>query len=331
MKAVIMRSTGAPDVLEFGDWETPEINSASAVRVRLHAAGVNPVDAKLRSGFFPMEPLPAILGCDGAGVIDAVGDAVSALKTGDEVYFFHGGIAPVAGNYAEYIVLDERFVAHKPKSVDFCQAAAAPLVLLTAWEALFDRMKLDEGQTVLIHGGAGGVGHVAIQLAKHAGARVCTTVSSGEKARFATDLGADFTINYKDVDFVEAALEWTGGRGVDVAMDNVGGALIEQTFGCVRHYGSMVTVAQPDKSIDWSIARQRNLLFGMEMMLSPMLFNLETAQREQTRILDECAKLIDAKKIRIEVSAVLPLKDAVQAHEMIETGSTTGKIVLSIV
>jgi len=330
MKAVIMQAVGEPDVLVYADWETPDIKSPTDVRVKLYAAGVNPIDAKLRGGFYPMEPLPAILGCDGAGVIESVGDAVKNFKPGDEVYFFHGGIAPIPGNYAEYIVLDERFIALKPASLDFHQAAAAPLVLLTAWEALFDRARLNTGQTVLIHAGAGGVGHVAIQLAKHVGASVCTTVSSKEKAALVSRLGADTIINYKETDFVKAVLEWTKGKGVDVAMDNVGGPLIQQTFPGIAHYGDMVTLLQPDNNVDWSVARQRNLRFSMEIMLTPLLFGLEEAQRHQTWILEECAKIIDAGKLSIEVNTVLPLAKAVQAHQMIETGSTTGKIVLSI-
>ena len=246
------------------------------------------------------------------------------------MYFFHGGTGLKQGNYAEYTVLDERFIARKPKSIDFIHAAAAPLVLITAWESLFDRAELTEGQTVLIHAGAGGVGHVAIQLAKQAGAKICTTVSSDDKAKFVSDLGADLAINYKEQDFVEAVMDWTDGQGVDIAMDNVGGPLIEATFPAIKHYGDMVTLLQADTNVDWTVARMRNIRFSMEIMLSPVLFNLIEAQCHQTEILEKCAQFFDNNELSIHVSNTLPLENTIDAHKMIEAGSTTGKIVLTI-
>jgi NADPH2:quinone reductase len=330
MKAMLMTAVGEPGVLNFQDIETPELSGPMDVLVKIKAAGVNPIDTKLRRGFYPMDNLPAVLGCDGAGIVESVGEEVNRFKRGDAVYFFHGGIGPIQGNYAEYIVLDERFVAEKPTLLDFNHAAAAPLVLLTAWEALFDRACLTTGQTVLIHGGAGGVGHVAIQLAKNTGAKVCTTVSTVEKESFVNKLGVDMAINYHEQDFVETVLEWTNGQGVDVAMDTVGGPLIENTFPAIRHYGDMVTLLQPDENVDWTIARQRNLRFSMEIMLSPLLFNLEVAQKHQTWILEECAKLFDSDQLFIHVSKIFNLEQAAEAHCAIEQGSTTGKIVLSL-
>ncbi|HKK15400.1 MAG TPA: zinc-dependent alcohol dehydrogenase family protein [Gammaproteobacteria bacterium] len=330
MKCILVENTGGPDVMQTASVDTPDIEKDTQVRVRLMAAGVNPVDTKLRAGIYPYSELPAIPGCDGAGIIDKVGKAVSHLSEGNEVYFFHGGLGGKTGNYAEYIVLDERFVARKPSSIDFNQAAAAPLVLLTAWEALFDRARLQEDNTVLIHAGAGGVGHIAIQLAKQAGARVCTTISSEEKAEFVRKLGADHVINYRQQDFVEKVLEWTDGKGVDIAMDNVGGELVETTFPAVKPYGDIVTLLQPAKDTDWSVARQRNLRLGFEVMLSPLVLELEDAQRHQTDILNQVADLIDQHQLKIHVSKTLPLDEAVAAHKLIETGSTTGKIVLTV-
>ena len=330
MKAMLMTATGGPEVLQLQEIDKPVITSPTEVLVKLKAAGINPVDSKLRRGLYPVDHLPALLGCDGAGVVDEVGPDVTRFNPEDEVYFFHGGVGPIQGNYAEYIVLDERFVACKPASLDFIHAAAAPLVLLTAWEALHDRARIQDGYTVLIHAGAGGVGHVAIQLAKQAGALVCTTVGSDENASFVKDLGADLAINYKAQDFVAAVMEWTQGRGVDIAMDNVGGAMIDATFPAVCHYGNMVTLLQPDASVDWTVARQRNLRFSMENMLSPLLFNLEEAQIHQTWILEQCATRFDEGKLSIHVNQVLPLEQAAEAHAHIEEGSTTGKLVLSI-
>ncbi len=330
MRAVLINKTGGTDVLELKNIPTPAITHPTDVLVKLKAAGINPVDAKFRRGMYPVNQLPAILGCDGAGIIEAVGKNVKRFKPGDEVYFFHGGIGTGPGNYAEYIVPDERFIARKPATIDFVHAAALPLIFITAWEALHDRARIQSGQSVLIHGGAGGVGHIAIQLAKLAGAKVCTTVSSEKKAAFVKKLGTDKAINYKQQNFVDAVLEWTDGKGVDIAMDNVGGELIQATFPAVKHFGDIVTLLQVPANMDWTVARQRNLRFSFEIMLTPLLFNLEDAQRHQTWILEQCTKLVDEKHLNVHVSEVLPLEQTPLAHQKIETGSTTGKIVLSI-
>ncbi|MCG8325788.1 MAG: zinc-dependent alcohol dehydrogenase family protein [Thiotrichales bacterium] len=330
MQAIHMTAAGGPEVLEQVEVPVPGINTPTGVRVKLHAAGINPVDTKLRSGVYPVEPLPAVLGCDGSGVIDACGDAVRDFKTGDAVYFFHGGLGGSTGNYAEYIVLDERFIAPKPDSVDHLQAAAAPLVLLTAWESLFDRANIKQDDCVLIHAGAGGVGHVAIQLAKHAGARVITTVGSEEKAGFVRELGADEVIYYKDQDFVAETLRLTEDLGADMVMDNVGNGVFERSFAATRVYGDVVTLHLPGRDVDWSIARFRNLRISQEIMLTPLLFGLEEAQRHQTWILNECAGLIDSGKLRVQVSATYSLQDIRLAHQAIESGSTSGKLVIKI-
>ena len=204
------------------------------------------------------------------------------------------------------------------------------MVLLTAWESLYDRAQIKSGQNVFINAGAGGVGHVAIQLAKIAGANVCTTVSSDEKAEFVKSLGADMTINYKEQDFVEAIMDWTDGKGADIVMDNVGGEWIEKSFAAVAHYGHFVTLLLPDKETDWTVARQRNIAIHMEIMLSPLLFDLKDAQKHQTFILEECARHFDNEKLKIHVSKSMPLAEAANAHTEIESGRTTGKIVLTM-
>ena len=330
MHSVLMTKVGAPDVLEYQEIETPEIKSNSELLIRLQAAGVNPLDTKLRQGLYPMDNLPAILGCDGSGIVEAVGSEVSKFKVGDEVYFFHGGIGQIQGNYAEFRTIEERFLAHKPESLSFIEAAAAPLALITAWESLHDRAQIKVGQNVFINAGAGGVGHLAIQLAKIAGANVCSTASTEEKADFVRSLGADMVINYKEQDFVEAVMDWTDGRGVDVVMDNVGGEWIEKSFSAIAHYGHFVTLLQPDKETDWTVARQRNIGIHLEIMLSPLLFDLQDAQKHQTFILEECARYFDEGKLKIHVSKSIPLAEAATAHTDIETGTTTGKIVLTM-
>jgi NADPH2:quinone reductase len=330
MQSVLMARVGLPEVLEYQEIETPEIKSASELLVRLQAAGVNPIDTKLRQGFYPMDNLPVVLGCDGSGIVEAVGSEVSKFKAGDEVYFFHGGIGTIQGNYAEFRTIEERFLAHKPESLNFIEAGGAPLALITAWEALHDRAQIKTGQSVFINAGAGGVGHLAIQLAKIAGASVCSTASSEEKADFVRSLGADMVINYREQDFVEAIMDWTDGKGVDVVMDNVGGAWIEKSFSAVAHYGHFVTLLLPDKETDWTVARQRNIGIHLEIMLSPLLFDLQDAQKHQTFILEECAKHFDNEKLKIHISKSMPLAEAASAHAAIETGTTTGKIVLTM-
>lgn len=331
MRAILMTDVGPADVLQFTQVDDPEISEPTQVKVKLKAVSVNPVDTKLRNrGLFYPDALPAILGCDGAGVVVEVGDKVTRFMPGDEVWFCHGGLGDAPGNYAEFTVLDEKEAEMKPRRMSFEQAAALPLVSITAWESLFDRAGLGARQTVLIHGGAGGVGHVAIQLAKAAGARVCTTVSTDEKANFVRRLGADKIIRYQDSDFVEEVMQWTNGAGVDVVLDSVGGETFQRSLSATKVYGHVNTLLDPGKDIDWKEARNRNLSISFTLMLTPMLMGLAEARRRQGKILHRCAKLSTDFKLKAVVSDVLPLRDAAVAHAMIEQGHVQGKIVLSI-
>ncbi len=333
MKAIVITTAGAPEALQLVELPTPQIQNDTEILIRLHAAGINPIDTKLRSRgtFYPHE-MPAILGCDGAGVVAEIGKEVERFKVGDEVYFCAGGLGKSGtGNYAEFTVVDERWVARKPTSLSFAEAAAAPLVLITAWESLYDRGRLEAGQKVLIHAGAGGVGHVAIQLAKIKGAEVCTTVGSPEKARLARQLGADNTILYKQTDFVQAVLDWTEGEGVDLAFDTIGGKIFYDTVPAVRVYGDLVTILEPNPADgNLKTARSRNLRISLEIMLTPALQGIVAAQLHQTKILEQCATWIDAGKLKIHLSQSFLLQDAPAAHKVIESGSTTGKISLLI-
>lgn len=333
MKAVLMSASGEPEVLQVQEVPEPKIKTDTEILVRLHAAGINPIDTKLRRrGNFYRDQMPAILGCDGAGVVEAVGVAVERFQVGDEVYFCAGGLGKSGtGNYAQLAVVEEHLVAPKPASLSFAEAAAAPLVLITAWEALYDRGRLEAGRKVLIHAGAGGVGHVAIQLAKLRGAQVCTTVSSHEKARLVRQFGADYPIFYQQTDFAEAALNWTGGEGVDLAFDTVGSKVFYDTFAAVRLYGDVVTLLEPDSAnTNWKIARQRNLRISLEIMLTPMLQGIVAAQEHQGNILKHSSSLIDEGKLKIHLGQTFPLQNAAAAHKIMETGSMTGKIALII-
>lgn len=329
MRAVLMTGTGSPDVLQVAEVPAPVLQRNTEVLVRLKAAGVNPIDTKLRQRgtFFP-DRMPAILGCDGAGIVEAVGSAVQKFRPGDEVYFCNGGIGGHPGNYAEWAIVDEAFAARKPASISFAEAAAAPLVLITAWEALYDRARLQPGQRALIHAGAGGVGHVAIQLAKLKGASVCTTVSTPAKARFVHSLGADLEILYRDRDFVQATLDWTNGQGVDVTFDTVGGDILGKSFAATQIYGDLVTILEPAPTTSWKVARNRNQRISLELMLTPMLQNLVEAQKAQAKILDRCARLIDNGELKIHVQEIFPLAEAANAHRALEAGGIIGKLVL---
>jgi len=331
MIAVLMTAPGKPEVLQVQQVPNPPAPINTELLVRLHAAGINPIDTKLRKrGTFYPDNLPAILGCDGAGVVEAVGAKVKRFRVGDAVYFCNGGLGGVPGNYAEYTIVDERFVAKKPASVTFTEAAAAPLVLITAWEALYERGRLEPGERVLIHAGAGGVGHVAIQLAKLKGASVCTTVSSKEKADFVRYLGADKVILYQQTDFVQAVLDWTDGEGVDLVFDTVGGEVLQKSFPAVRVYGDIVTILEPDPNTVWKTARNRNLRISLELMLTPMLQGIVEAQEHQGEILQQCANWMAEGKLKIQVGHKFPLRDAAKAHQLLESGSMIGKIVLVI-
>ena len=331
MKAVLMTTPGAPDVLKLGDFPTPALQQATEILVRLKAAGVNPIDTKLRKrGTFYPDRLPAVLGCDGAGIVEQVGAAVEQFRPGDAVYFCNGGLGNTPGNYATWAVVDARFAAPKPTTLSFAQAAAAPLVLITAWEALYDRARLQPGQRVLIHAGAGGVGHVAVQLAKLQGATVCTTVSTSEKADFVRSLGADHVIRYRDEDVVQAALNWTDGQGVDVSFDTIGGAVLAQSFAATQIYGDIVTLLEPAPDTPWKVARTRNQRISFELMLTPMLQGRIADQQAQAKILTQAARLIDNGKLTLHISQTFALSDAAIAHHHLETGSTIGKLVLLI-
>lgn len=332
MQAIHMTATGpAAEVLQLVDIPEPDITSPTRIKVRIKAAGINPVDTKLRNnGMLVPDALPAIPGCDGAGTVIETGTAVTRYKPGDNVWFCHGGLGGAPGNYAEITVLEETAAQPMPATLGFAEAAALPLVLITAWEALFDRAGLAAGRTVLIHAGAGGVGHVAIQLAKAVGAQVATTVSTPEKAAVVRQLGADHVIHYHDSDVTAAVMEWTAGNGVDVVLDTVGGDTFRNSLDATRVYGHVVTLLDPGNDVNWKNARNRNLSISFTLMLTPMLQDLPAASKHQGDILNHCAKLISDGKLRPLVSMTLPLAEAAQAHRLVETGHVQGKLVLDI-
>jgi NADPH:quinone reductase len=332
MKAVYFEKGGAVDVLKYGDMSTPDVCGDDQVLVQIKAIGVNPIDCKIRAApeRFPVS-FPVIPGCDGAGIVAAVGSHVQNFSPGDAVYFSQPGFNNRQGTYAEYVVVDAGLLAMKPRALSFEQAAAAPLVFITAWEALHDRARMNDaadGQTVLIHAGAGGVGHAAIQLAKLVGAKVITTVSSAEKANFVERLGADKVINYTTHNVVEEVLQWTAGKGVDIAFDTVGPDVLQSCFSCVKPYGDVVSILQPVAETDWSEARLRNVRFSLELMLTPVILELEEAKQHQGEILRRCAELFDDNQLTIEVAKTFSLAEAAAAQCFLEQNHSIGKLVL---
>lgn len=333
MKAILMAAAGGPEVLAQYDLEKPELPSPNHVRVKLSAAGVNPLDTKLRAkAIYHPDKLPAILGCDGAGIVEKTGSAVTRFKVGDSVYFNNGGIGDEPGCYAEFTTVHEEYCAATPSNVGLQDAAGLPLVLITAWEALIERANLQAGQTILIHGGTGGVGHIALQLANHLGARVAVTVSDDKKEGLAQGLEAEKIIRYKEMDFVVDTVDWTGGKGVDVVLDTVGGDTFLRSFEAARIGGKVVTLLSTPLSLaDTQLARLRNLSICYEMMLTPQVIKQHDERIRQRKILEQGAKLVEAGKLGVLVSYALPLKDAAEAHRLIEKGSVLGKIILTMV
>jgi NADPH:quinone reductase len=334
MKAVVLTAAGGTEMLKLMEVPDPTLEGPQDVLVRVHAAGLNPVDYKLRKagGFYP-DRLPLILGCDGAGVVEDIGEGVTKFVVGDEVFFFNGGMGgDEQGNYAELTVIHQDYLAAKPESLSMVEAASVPLVWITAWEAIFDRYALQPGETILIHGGAGGVGYIAIQIAKYTGATVLTTISNGEKAEFSRSIGADHCINYKEEDFVEKVLTLTGGKGVDVVFDVVGGQVFADSFPATRIYGHVVTLDEINFSKNEAkVAKLRNLSLSYELMLTPMHFKMHEARVRQTGMLEKASRLIDAGHIKVVVNNVFSLDEIDLAHQIVESGHSIGKTVVRTV
>src|SRR5438034_9033564 len=308
MKAVVIHEYGGPEVLKYEDVPRPEPKE-DQILVRVIAAGVNPVDEAGRSErsakFFGMT-LPFIPGYDIAGIVEKTGGKSTKFKTGVSVYAYLS--LTKGGGYAEYAAASEAEAAAKPKSISFVEAAGVPVVALTAWQALIDTAKLSAGQTVLIHGGSGGVGTFAIQIAKARGAKVIATASTANQD-FLKQLGADVAIDYTKAKFEDVA------KNVDVVLDSVGKDTLARSYGVVKKGGFIVTlVARIDTSkLDKHGIRGESL-------------GVEPTSNELTEI----GKLIAEKKIKVIISQTLPLADAVKVQKQIATGHTRGKIVLKV-
>jgi NADPH2:quinone reductase len=330
MKAMILEEFGEPDVFKMVELPTPELK-AGQVLIRVAASGVNPIDWKIRSGLAPsLAPdFPAILHGDVAGTIEAVGQDVQCLKPGDEVFACAGGVKGHGGALAEFMVAPADLVALKPTTLNQTEAAVLPVVSITAWEALVNRAALRPGQRVLIHGGAGGVGHIAIQLAKCAGAIVYTTVSNRIKAELARKAGADITINYWEQDLLEYVHEHTGGEGFDVVFDTVGGENLIHSFQATRLSGTVVSIATRC-SADLTLLHHRNLTLHVVFILLPLLTGQGGARHGE--ILKNIARLVDNNRLHPFLDPEkFTFRNVAEAHRKLQSGQALGKIGLEAV
>ncbi|NQD36479.1 zinc-dependent alcohol dehydrogenase family protein [Permianibacter sp. IMCC34836] len=332
MQAQLIRAFGEPEVFQLETVTRPEAGPGQ-VLVRQRATSVNPVDYKIRRHGPALGPvLPAVLGADVAGEVVAVGAGVTAFKVGDEVYGSAGGVRGLPGAYAEYVNADARLLAAKPKTLSWRETAALPLVSITAWEGLVDRARIQPGEKVLVLGGAGGVGHIAVQIAKARGAHVTATVSSATKAALVRELGADAVVNYREETVADYVQRLTDGAGFDVVFDAVGGDNLNTALQAARLNGQVVTIVA-SQQYDLTPMHLKGLSLHVVFMLIPMLHDpkhrLDRAHHGQ--ILREVAKLADAGQLRpVLDSAAFALADMAAAHRRLESGAAVGKVVVEI-
>ena len=325
MQAAILDGAKQPFRLASVERPTPK---SGEVLVRIKASGVNPLDTKIRAGqaAHARHPLPAILGIDLAGTVEAVGPNVTAFRAGDDVYGMTGGVGGVQGSLAEYAAVDADLLAQKPSKLTMREAAALPLIVITAWEGLVDRAKVHAGQKVLVHGGAGGVGHVAVQLARALGAEVFAT-GSAKSAAYIKQLGA-VPIDYSKETVEDYVARYTDGRGFDVIYDTVGGATLDASFNAVKRFGHVVS------ALGWGTHALAPLSFRAAsysgvFTLLPLLTG--EGRAHHGHILRETARLVEAGQLRPRLDARrFDLSNVGDAHAAVETQSAQGKIVIGI-
>ncbi|XUL86159.1 NADP-dependent oxidoreductase [Streptomyces galilaeus] len=309
MRVITQHVLGGPEVLEVAEVERPAPR-ANEILIKVRAAGLNPTDWKHRkTGGFLGEP-PFVLGWDVSGVVEAVGVGVARFKAGDEVF----GMLSYPwghGSHAEYVAAPARAFVHKPAAVDHVQAGALPLVALTAWQALVENADVQPGQRVLVHAAAGGVGHVAVQIAKARGAYVIGTASAG-KHDFLRELGVDEAIDYRETDFAEAV------KDVDVVLDTLGGETGLKSLRVLRPGGVVVSIIPIGKD-DFHEEAERLGVRAVRMLVDADRADMEAI-----------AELVEAGKLRATIAGAFPLAEAAEAHRLGGTGRTSGKLVLTV-
>jgi len=326
MKGMLIKEYGENAVFEVSEIEKPAVK-AGHILVKIAASSVNTVDTMIRNmgKNLPLSPdAPALLGMDFAGTIEAIGDGVEGYTVGDEVYGCAGGLANLPGTLAEYIVADSNLIAHKPKNLSMRAAAALPLVAITAYEGLM-RAGIKKGQKVLVQGGAGGVGHVALQLAKYFGAEVYATGSGTKKMQVIEELGAT-AINYKTEAVEDFVAKYTNGTGFDVVFDSVGGPNMIKSFEAAALNANIVSTVSLCE-LDLTLAHFKGLSLHVVFMLIPMLHNYKREVHAQ--ILKSVAEIAEAGALKPLLDEErFTLEEVGKAHARLESGSAIGKVVV---
>jgi NADPH:quinone reductase-like Zn-dependent oxidoreductase len=326
MKSLVLKEFNAP--FEMTEVDRPKVGKGE-VLVKIRASGINPLDPKIKAGQagHAKVQLPAILGIDMAGVVEAVGEGVKRFAAGDEVYGMTGGIAGIQGSLAEYAAVDADLLAIKPRNLTMREAAAIPLIFITAWEALVDKAQTGPGKTVLIHGGAGGVGHIAVQLAKARGAQVFSTVKPANNSLM-QKFGVT-PIDYTRLSVEEYMQQYTAGEGFDIILDTVGATILDDSFKAVRQYqGHVVSI------LGWGTHNLAPLSFrggtySGVFTLYPLISGEGRAHHGE--ILSEATALIEAGKLTPLLDpADYTLETIAKAYAVIEDHTAKGKVVISI-
>lgn len=325
MKAMIIKEIGTTDVFQMVEKSKP-IAKPGHMIVEVKATSVNPLDTMLRSIELPWSAsLPEILHGDVAGVVSEIGQGVTNFKVGDEVYGMAGGINGVDGALAEFMLVDARLMAQKPKTLSMKQAAALPLVSITSYEALVQKMKVKEGDHVLIHGATGGVGHIAVQLAKVLGAKVTSTYSPAN-AELARTVGADNLVDYTTESVADYVKTYTNGVGFDKVFDTIAGDNIQKSFEAAKFNGHVSTILPIENPLQIAL---KSLSFHSILMLIPLCHGIN--HESHGRILTEIAELVDAGKITpIIDKSDYSIWEVAKAHDHLSSGQAIGKITLTV-
>ncbi|WP_144504218.1 quinone oxidoreductase family protein [Bacillus mycoides] len=324
MKAIVVTSFGGPEVLKYTDMDIPTI-SDHQVLIRVVATSVNFADIKSRYGKKGNKALPFIPGIDAAGIVEHVGSHVKNIYPGQRVIAF-----PLNGSYAEHVVANENLTFILPNEVDFQTAAACPIVSFTSYNLLANVARLQQGESVLIHAAAGGIGTTAIQLAKllRAG-KIIGTVGSEAKRKIAFDAGADYVIYHEDEDFVEKINELTNGEGVDVILDSISGTVSERSLKCLAYYGRLVHFG--NASGETGNFQTKELHASCRSILG---FSFATTRKKRPESLQETAnevfRYLRDGSLQIKATKSFPLQDAGKAHEWVESRQSTGKVILNV-
>jgi NADPH2:quinone reductase len=330
MKAMVIRNYGGPEVFEIADVKQPEVKPGY-VLVKVAASSINPIETKIRSGLVPAitPAFPAILNADFSGEIVALDENISQWmkwNIGDEVFGCAGGVGLLQGALAEYMLVDVNLLAKKPANIDHATAALFPLVSITAWEALKEKVHVNAGDKVLIHGSAGGVGHIALQLAKQQGAIVYGTVRNQKQADIVKELGADVIIFAETESVEEYVNKYTDGQGFDVVLDPVGGNNLANSFKAVKYNGSVCTT-NARVTLDLGIMHAKAISLHAVFMLIPMVQNMD--RKRHSIILKNISSMIDKGQLRINRDArQFSFHEIGEAHRYIESGKALGKISL---